>query len=223
MREKMVHPDRPKMTICHMRFSCWITKATHTQNLSLSVSLRMCNIAFPWRQCLKNAPKCYDIRALPVLLKLTIPLHIPQICVNLSQCLLALAGTCEMYQWKVSTSRHWNLTKMDASEQQNWLSWIWDPDKAVQPVAAYGSRLVSRLVQHYHKKKVIHINCHYLADWSTLLLMFLQCLKWSVTNLSPWRRRSNFTPVQIRFVTNEVALEQFFSQYFAFPLPVPFH
>jgi hypothetical protein len=42
--ENTVEPDRPLMTIRHMRFACWITKATDTQSEYLIL------IAFPRQQ-----------------------------------------------------------------------------------------------------------------------------------------------------------------------------
>jgi hypothetical protein len=43
MWKNMVEPERPQMTIGRMRFTCWITKTTHT----LSVSKYVIQIALP--------------------------------------------------------------------------------------------------------------------------------------------------------------------------------
>ena len=56
-----VEPDRPQITIRHVRNACWVTKATNT--LSQHVIL----ITLPLQQCYANAPLYYIVRTLPAL------------------------------------------------------------------------------------------------------------------------------------------------------------
>jgi hypothetical protein len=49
------------MTICRMRFACWIPKATDTHS-------ELCNtLLFHRNNDCTNAPQCYIIRTLPAL------------------------------------------------------------------------------------------------------------------------------------------------------------
>jgi hypothetical protein len=56
----ILEPDRPKMTIWRMRFSCWIPKATSTHSDYVILIEFNCN-----NGC-TNTPECYVIRSLPV-------------------------------------------------------------------------------------------------------------------------------------------------------------
>jgi hypothetical protein len=77
-----MEPKRPLMTVWR-HVACWISKATraqayahasaptttHQHALTLACTLaHPQNIAFPWQQWLVDAPECYIIRTLPVLL-----------------------------------------------------------------------------------------------------------------------------------------------------------
>ena len=46
MWKSMVQPDRPQMTIWHMRIACWILKSTDTHSEYVILT------AFPLQQCL---------------------------------------------------------------------------------------------------------------------------------------------------------------------------
>lgn len=59
MWKNIVEQGRSQMTMWCMRIACWMTKVTHTQCVIL---LYHCNCG-----C-KNAPQCYTIHTLPVLL-----------------------------------------------------------------------------------------------------------------------------------------------------------
>jgi len=54
-------PDGPQMTIWCNRIACWITKATNTLNIHL--------LLFHYNNGCINAPQCYVIRTLPVMLR----------------------------------------------------------------------------------------------------------------------------------------------------------
>jgi hypothetical protein len=54
-----VKPDRPQMTIWHMRTACWVPKNTYSQYATL--------VVFHWNNGCTNGPQCYGMRALPVL------------------------------------------------------------------------------------------------------------------------------------------------------------
>ena len=63
MWKNMVEPERPQVTTFRMRIACWIPKATNTH--SEYVILLHCNNGYT------NAPQCYVIRTLPLLLVLS--------------------------------------------------------------------------------------------------------------------------------------------------------
>jgi len=63
-KKNIVQPDRPQMTIWRVRIALWIPKATNT-NLQYVIL-----ILFHSNNGCKNAPQCYVIPTLPVLLKL---------------------------------------------------------------------------------------------------------------------------------------------------------
>ena len=44
--KSMLHPDRPQMTVWHMRISCWVPKATNTHSDYVTLT------AFPLQQWL---------------------------------------------------------------------------------------------------------------------------------------------------------------------------
>ena len=62
MWKNIVEPERPQMTIWHMRIACWIPKATNTHSEYVNVSLSHYN-----NGC-KNARQSYVTGTLPVLL-----------------------------------------------------------------------------------------------------------------------------------------------------------
>jgi len=45
-KKNLVDPDRPQMTIWHLRIACWIPKATNTHSENVTI------IAFPLQQWL---------------------------------------------------------------------------------------------------------------------------------------------------------------------------
>jgi hypothetical protein len=59
--ENIVQPDRPELTIWHMRIAWWITKATNTHSEYVIL------IAFPLQQWLDERASIYVTRSLPVL------------------------------------------------------------------------------------------------------------------------------------------------------------
>jgi hypothetical protein len=64
MKVRHVEPDRPQMTIWHMRTACWIPKATNSKSKYVIL------IALHGNNCCRIAPQCYVIRILPVSLYL---------------------------------------------------------------------------------------------------------------------------------------------------------
>ena len=65
MWRSIVQPDRPQTTIWYMRIACWIPKTTnpHSEYLILN--------AFTLQQWLHDAPWCYIIPTMPVVLVIT--------------------------------------------------------------------------------------------------------------------------------------------------------
>ena len=59
--KKTVQPDGQKMSIRRMRIACWIPKATNTHQ-------QLVILLFQYKNGCMNAPQCYDIRTLSVLL-----------------------------------------------------------------------------------------------------------------------------------------------------------
>jgi hypothetical protein len=57
----IVGPDRPHMTICHMRVVCWVSKATNTYLEYAKI------IVFRLNNSLTNVSYCYVVRTLPCL------------------------------------------------------------------------------------------------------------------------------------------------------------
>jgi len=57
----MVQPDRPQMTVRHMRIACWVRKGTDT------LSEYVIRIALHRDSVDMNASQCYVIHTLPVL------------------------------------------------------------------------------------------------------------------------------------------------------------
>jgi hypothetical protein len=64
-----------------IRVACWVTKPTCTHAYAYAsapgqthacaqANIQICNSSFPRQQCVANAPHCYFIRTLPVLLSL---------------------------------------------------------------------------------------------------------------------------------------------------------
>ena len=65
MWKNIVEWGRPQTTVWRMRFACWITEATDTHKHTLrNVYL----LLFHSNSGYANAPQCYDISTLPVLL-----------------------------------------------------------------------------------------------------------------------------------------------------------
>jgi hypothetical protein len=62
MWKNIVEADRPQMTIWRMRIACWIPKATNTRSEYVIL------IAFNCSSGCTNAPQCYAIRTLPLML-----------------------------------------------------------------------------------------------------------------------------------------------------------
>ena len=62
MWKNTVEPDRPQMTIWHMRFHCWVPKATNI-NFSNMKYLML----FHCKNCYTNAPQCYVRTIFPAL------------------------------------------------------------------------------------------------------------------------------------------------------------
>jgi hypothetical protein len=65
MWKNNAQPDRPRITIWLFRFACWIPKATNTHS---EYAIRVLTVFPPQYFCCTNAPQCYIIRTLPVLL-----------------------------------------------------------------------------------------------------------------------------------------------------------
>ena len=61
MWTSFVEPDKPRMTIWRMRLACWRTKATNTHSEYVI-------LLFHYNNGCRNAPHCYIIHTLPVLL-----------------------------------------------------------------------------------------------------------------------------------------------------------
>ena len=62
VEKNMVEPERPQVTLWR-RFGCWISKATRTHTQKYVIL-----IAFPRPEWFANAPLCYVIRTLSVLI-----------------------------------------------------------------------------------------------------------------------------------------------------------
>jgi hypothetical protein len=62
MWKNIVERGRPQMTIRRMRIACWVPKATNTLSEYVTLISSRCN------NCFTNAPHCYFIRAILVLL-----------------------------------------------------------------------------------------------------------------------------------------------------------
>jgi hypothetical protein len=68
--ENSVEPDRPQTAILCVRFACWISEAKHTNTHTHTHTHRIFNTyCFHGKNGYVNAPRCYVIRTLPVLLK----------------------------------------------------------------------------------------------------------------------------------------------------------
>ena len=62
MWKNMVDADRPQMTIRCMHITCWMPTATNTHSGYVTRTAFHCNNGYT------NAPQCYVIRTVPVLL-----------------------------------------------------------------------------------------------------------------------------------------------------------
>jgi len=63
--KNIVQPDRPQITIWHMRIACWIPKVTYTHSEYVIILL------FHYNNCITNAPQYYVLRIPPCCLPLT--------------------------------------------------------------------------------------------------------------------------------------------------------
>jgi hypothetical protein len=67
MWKNVVERERPQMLIWRMRIACWIPKAADTHTTYKYILL------FHYNNDCTNAPQCYVIRTLPLLLDLVMP------------------------------------------------------------------------------------------------------------------------------------------------------
>jgi hypothetical protein len=83
MWKNITEPDRRPMTIWHMRISCWTPKATNTLSEFAIFSLFHCSCFY------SNAPHCYVICILPLLLHISIGEKSAEL----------LKGICKLWLW----------------------------------------------------------------------------------------------------------------------------
>jgi len=95
MWKNIVEPERPQMTIWHMRIACWMPKATNTHSQYVLL------IAFPLQQWL-HEPRCYVIRTLSVLFLLTILVFLVRLLLHclVSHCSAFIARKLSLHQFE---------------------------------------------------------------------------------------------------------------------------